>query len=189
MLCLRCVKQVFSADSWAKLLGPETDTEFVGESSDACYDGEHVYTEVDLGGRLKPRKRSPILRFIIPVKDLLDSARSFCGFCRIVTGLDTEKRLATGRYERAQVDLQLFEPAWVNGGVLLWFLVQVTLTLDRAKEPTWENKTLLAMTPEKGKHLLRRRGSETLTFSSWFSSRHAAGTRSCYFNREPATAQ
>ena len=163
LLCLRCYQEAFGKESWTKLLGVHPETSRMDDSSDACFDGEFSYTIQGLGGTKYPRRRGPILRLNVPVKDLLDS--KLCGFCEFLQNLDTEQHLGTDRYETAQVDLQLFYPNWANG-TFLPFIIQVSLRLEHAKEQPRVNSAFLAVTFERCRLLVESKDNDALTSPS-----------------------
>lgn len=139
----------FAEGAAKKLFGVHPKTPGAGATSDACFDGEFQYTRVQLGAMDLEPSRGPILRLRVPVVDLLQSSAR-CGFCQIVVRLDTNGTMAKGRYEEAQVDIQLFKPVKYNGTWRRW-VMQVALTLESEKSRTWQNSRLLALLPRSGK--------------------------------------
>ncbi|MCJ1314225.1 hypothetical protein MMC25_007905 [Agyrium rufum] len=134
-LCARCMQDVFNEDSWKKMFGTHPGgTPLAHETMDACFDGEHKYGIIGLGGKRLPKKRGPILRFRLSIQDLKKSMDDHCGFCHIVASLDTAKHLKSDMYDKAQIDLQLFKPDWMGGEVYLPLLLRITLTLQRTED-------------------------------------------------------
>ena len=148
-LCPRCCEEAFSLDSLEKLFDAPPKIPGGGEYpeiSDGCFDGESQYEMIYFHTKNLPPDRGPILRLHVPVKDLMRSSR-ICGFCRIVVDLGTNFTMAKGRYEEAQVDMQLFFPA-KHSGTWLPHVMQVSLTLESDKWGTWQNSRLLAFIGE-----------------------------------------
>lgn len=166
-LCPRCAQDVFSEVGWSKLLGTHPKTPGTTESSDACFDGEFIYTVMALGGKTLPARRSPILRLRITVKELLDSVRDDCGFCRLAAGLDAEDVMTFDKYEKAVLDLQLFAPK-IFSDITIRSVIRVTLTLEREGLTKWTNSRLLTMTPEDCKLLSQQGNRGTNLLQSMF---------------------
>lgn len=146
-LCIRCYEEAFCPEGWSKLLGFHPKTPGRGpwrDTSDACFDGEFQFTILALGARTLPRMRGPILKLRRPVEAILEEA-PLCGLCRILCDLDTAGRLTTGRYQNAEVDLQLFFPEKRGSDTWHSFVIQVALTLESKKAKKFTNKKLLAI--------------------------------------------
>lgn len=119
-VCARCSETIFSPITWAHLRGDTLDQPIPNIDSDIS--DYHIRNDCDFVVRMfnageNPKHRGPMVDFKIPIKDILESSQTSCGFCKLLVELDIHGTLLAEHDKTRVLRLQAFWPEMVNGSM------------------------------------------------------------------------
>nr|POE71930.1 hypothetical protein CFP56_11806 [Quercus suber] len=128
-LCARCSDTIFGPRSWAHLLGETLPKPSPTDQADYHISSEldgtsHVYEMFN--SRPCSKKRGPMLDFKVRGKDILKSRDQSCGFCTLISILDRDGSILSGKIDVSLVRIQTFWPGKI-GGLACPFSLEVGL--------------------------------------------------------------